>query len=261
MSNTLLKTIDERASVREFDRSRQVSDDLTRKILIAGIRAPSAGNIQPRTFIVVEDERTREQLYDLCENQTFMKDASLWIVVCADVHRHLRAAELTGVHYDYVGVLPFTFSVLDAALSLENMVIAADSLGLGSVIIGSVIEHPSEAQRILKLPKHSLAISILCIGHSKKKPRRREKWSHRIIVCKDAYKDVDKEDVEEYWKRFIMSDIKRSGRKLPVNELEELIKERKQTSYGSAYSNHYTVQFVKNTNRKLSAFLKKQGLL
>lgn len=126
---------------------------------------------------------------------------------------------------------------------------------------GSVIEHPSEAQRILKLPKHSLAISILCIGHSKKKPRRREKWSHRIIVCKDAYKDVDKEDVEEYWKRFIMSDIKRSGRKLPVNELEELIKERKQTSYGSAYSNHYTVQFVKNTNRKLSAFLKKQGLL
>lgn len=261
MSSMLLKIINERASVREFDKRRRVSDDLTRRILVAGIRAPSAGNIQPRTFIVVEDERTREQLYDLCENQTFMKDASLWIVVCADVHRHLRAAELTGVNYDYVGVLPLTFSVLDAALSLENMVIAADSLGLGSVIIGSVIEHPLEAQRILKLPKHSLAISILCIGHPKKNPRRREKWSHKIIVCKDAYKDVAKEDVEEYWKRFIMSDIKRSGRKLSMHELEELVKGGKQMSYGAAYSNHYTVKLVKNTNRKLSAFLKKQGFL
>ncbi len=207
MSGTLLKTINERASVREFDKNRPVSDDFARKILVAGLRAPSAGNIQPRTFIVVEDKRAREQLYDLCENQDFMKDASLWIVVCADVHRHVRAAELTGVQYDFMGILPFTFSVLDAGLSLENMVLAADSLGLGSVISGSVIEHPSEAQRILKLPKHTLAISILCVEHPKKKPNRREKWSHRIIVCKNVYKSIDKEDVEEYWKRVIVNDL------------------------------------------------------
>lgn len=209
MSNMLLETIMKRASVREFDKSRRVSEDFARKILLAGICAPSAGNIQPRTFIIVEDEHTREQLYDLCENQAFMKDASLWVAVCADVHRHLRAAKLTGVRYDYTGILPFTFSVLDAALSLENMVIAAETLGLGSVIIGSIIEHPLEAKRILKLSKHCLAISILCVGYPKEKPCKREKWSYETAVCKDTYKDVDQEDVEEYWKHFILSDIKR----------------------------------------------------
>jgi len=257
----MLKTIVERASVRKFDKSRRVSEDLERKILLAGICAPSAGNIQPRTFIVVEDESTREQLYDLCENQAFMKDASLWVVVCADIHRHLRAAELTGVQYDYTGILPFTFSVLDAALSLENMVIAAEGLGLSSVIIGSIIEHPSEAKRILKLPKHSVAISILCVGCSKERPSKREKWSYGKIVCKDGYKDVHKKDVEEYWKCFVMSDLKRSGRKLSMHELEELIKQGKQVSYGKAYSSHYTVQFVRSTNEKLSVFLRKQRFI
>lgn len=261
MSKTLLRTIEERASARKFDKNRAVSEDSTRKILLTGIRAPSAGNIQPRTFIVVKDEDVREQLYELCENQAFMKDASLWIVVCADVHRHLRAAELTGVQYDYTGILPFTFSVLDAALSLENMVIAAECLGLGSVIIGSIIEHPQAARRMLRLPKHCLAISILCIGHLKERPCRREKWSYETIVCKDTYKNVNDKDVREYWRRFITSDIKHSGKRMSRRKLEKLIHEGKQMNYGAAYSNHYTVKFVKKTNKKLSAFLRNQGFL
>ncbi len=261
MNDALLKVINERASTREFDSSKKVSENLVRKILSAGISAPSAGNIQPRTFIVVKDEVVKKQLYDLCENQAFMKDANLWIVVCADLHRHLRAAELTGVQYDYTGIVPFTFSVLDTGLSLENMVIAADSLGLGSVIIGSIIEHPEEARTILKLPKHSLAVSILCVGHPRQKPRRRAKWSKGTIVYTDTYKDVDYETVREYWKRFIMSDMKRSGRRMSMHKLEELIKKGKQMNYGEAYSRHYTVGFIKNSNVKLSAFLKEQGFL
>ncbi len=261
MNDALLRVINERASTREFDSSKKVSEHLVRKILSAGISAPSAGNIQPRTFIVVKDDSMRKKLYDLCENQAFMNDASLWVVVCADIHRHLRAAELTGVQYDYTGILPFTFSVLDAGLSLENMVIAAESLGLGSVIIGSIIEHPQEARRILKLPKQSLAVSILCVGHPKQKPCRREKWSHETIVCTDGYKDVDDKDVREYWTRFIMSDVKRSGRRMSMHKLEELINKGKQMNYGEAYSRHYTVGFIKSSNVKLSAFLKEQGFL
>jgi len=71
----LLSSIFERASVRDFDKNRRVPKEDLRKILVAGIRAPSAGNIQPRTFIVVKDEKVKEKLYRLCENQAFMKDA------------------------------------------------------------------------------------------------------------------------------------------------------------------------------------------
>jgi nitroreductase len=57
----LLSSIFERASVRDFDKNRRVPKEDLRKILVAGIRAPSAGNIQPRTFIVVKDEKVKEK--------------------------------------------------------------------------------------------------------------------------------------------------------------------------------------------------------
>jgi nitroreductase len=258
---SLLDSILTRASVRDFDTRKEVEEEVVKQILLAGISAPSAGNIQPRTFIVVEDESVKQQLYKLCENQAFMKDAPLWIVICADVHRHLKAAKMTGVEYNFTGILPFTFSVLDAALSLENMVIAAEALGLGSVIIGSVIEHPDRAKQILKLPPHCLALSIICIGYPKKKPSRREKWSIDVIVGKDAYKDINKNDVIEYWKHLILSDLKRSGRKASMDTVEKLLKEGKQGNYGTAYSNHYKEDFIRNTNKKLERFLKNQGFL
>jgi len=201
---------------------------------MAGIRAPSAGNIQPRTFIVINDVAAKEKLYELCENQEFMKDAPVWIVVCLGLHRHLKAAKLTGVDYDFTGILPYTFGVLDAALSLENMVIAAEALGLGSVIIGSVIEHPEKVKEILKLPENCLALSILCIGHPKRRSRRREKWDYKVIVSEDHYRDVNLKDVLDYWRRSISNGLRCSGRKPAKEEVERICKEK---SYGFAYAN------------------------
>ncbi|MEM3797925.1 MAG: nitroreductase family protein [Candidatus Bathyarchaeia archaeon] len=257
-AKNLLNLILERASVRNFDKNRKVSDAILRKILLAGIRAPSAGNIQPRTFIIVKDEAVKEKLYELCENQAFMKDAPIWIVVCLDLHRHLEASRLTGVDYDFTGILPYTFGVLDAALSLENMVIAAEALGLGSVIIGSIIEHPQKVNEILKLPPHCLALSILCIGYPKAKPLRREKWDYNVIVCENHYKAINVEEVSKYWRKFIATDLKRSGKRPKKEEVEKICRER---TYGIAYSTHYTEGFIKATNKKLMEYLTTQGFL
>jgi len=146
-SPELLDVILRRASVRNFERNKKISEEILKEILLAGVTAPSAGNIQPRTFIIVKDENVKGRLYELCEDQAFMKDAPVWIVVCVDLHRHLKAAKLTGVEYDYTGVLPYTFGVLDAALSLENMVIAAEASGLGSVIVGSLLSTQKKQRR------------------------------------------------------------------------------------------------------------------
>lgn len=254
----LLSAILERASVRSFDKDKRVSEEDLKRILMAGIRAPSAGNIQPRTFIVIKDEKVKERLYELCENQTFMKDAPVWIVVCLDLHRHLKAAKLTGVDYNFTGILPYTFGVLDAALSLESMVIAAEALGMGSVIIGSIIEHPKKVKEILNLPEHCLALSILCIGHPKKKPRRREKWGYRVVVCEISYRDISLGEVIGYWKKVVSNGLKRAGKKPTKEDIEKICKER---NYGVAYSNHYKEEFVKDVNEKLMSFLIEQSLL
>ena len=257
-NSSMLDIILKRTSIRSYEKEKKIPEEFVEKILLAGIRAPSAGNIQPRTIIVAKDEVVREQLYQLCEGQAFMKAAPLWIVMCADLHRHLKAAELTGVKYDFTGILPYTFGVLDASLSLENMVIAAEALGLGSVMIGSIIEHPEEARTILKLPEHCLAFCILCVGYPKRKFEPREKWDPRMIVCEDHYRDIDATDVATYWKKFMLNDLKRGGKEISPETIERICKER---NYGKTYANHYKEEFVTVTNKKLTEFLRKQGLL
>lgn len=257
-NSSILDRILERTSIRSYEKDKKIPEEFVKKILLAGIRAPSAGNIQPRTIIVVKEEVVKEQLYQLCEGQAFMKAAPLWIVMCVDLHRHLKAAELTGVKYDYTGVLPYTLGVLDASLSLENMVIAAEALGLGSVMIGSVIEHPEEASKILRLPEHCLAFCILCVGYAKRKFGTREKWDYRVIVCEDHYRDIDATDVAEYWKKFMLSDLKRGGKEISPEIIERICNEK---NYGKTYASHYKEEFVSATNRKLMEFLKRQGLL
>ncbi len=232
----LLSAILERASLISFDESKSISEEDLKKILTAEIRAPSAGNIQPRTFIVVKDEEVKMRLYELCENQKFMKAAPVWITICLDLHRHLKASKLTGGDYDFTGILPYTFGVLDAALSLENMVFAAEALGQGSVIIGSIIEHPQKVKEIFNLPEHCLALSILYIGHLKKKPKRSEKWSYKVIVCENSYRNISLKEVLEYWRKLVLNSLKRSGEKPTRKDVEKACRER---SYGIAYSNHY----------------------
>lgn len=257
-NSTLLNTIMERTSIRRFDKERGIPEDVVKQILTAGIRAPSAGNIQPRTFIVLKNEEVREEVYQLCEDQAFMKEAPLWIVACVDLHRHLKAASLTGVQYDYTGFLPYTMSVLDVALSLENMTLAAEALGLGSVMIGSIVEHPEEAKKILELPEQCFAICILCIGYPKRKPRPRVKWEYDVIVCYDSYKDLEMDDVSVYWKNFMFGDLERNERKISAETVEKVIRER---SYGKTYVEHYKEDFVKTTSIKIAEFLRKQNII
>jgi len=46
--------------------------EVTKQILLTGTSAPYAGKIKLRTFIAIENESIKEQLYGLCENQGFL---------------------------------------------------------------------------------------------------------------------------------------------------------------------------------------------
>ncbi len=129
---------------------------------------------------------------------------------------------------------------------------------MGSVMIGSIIEHPEEAKKILELPEQCFAICILCVGYPKNKPRPRVKWDYDVIVCYDSYKDVEMDDVSAYWRNFMFGDLERNERKIPVETVEKVIRER---SYGRTYADHYKEDFVKTTNIKIAEFLRKQNIM
>lgn len=161
MTMELFEAIEGRRSVRQFERSGVVSDEALRKILHAGVMAPSSGNSQCWRFIVVRDDMIKRRLASEAGHQMFIEQAPVAIVVCAD----LSAA---AAKYGERGSQ--TFVLQDTAAAIQNMMLAAHALGLGSCWVGAFDE--SKAVNILELAPHLRPIAMIPIGVPAEKPTR-----------------------------------------------------------------------------------------
>ncbi|MEK7804064.1 MAG: nitroreductase family protein, partial [Deltaproteobacteria bacterium] len=99
-------------------------------------------------------------------HQTFIAQAPLVGVPCADL--------LSGRHYGRRG--EELYCIQDVACSIENMMLAAHSLGLGTVWVGAF--HEEDVAGVLEMPPHLRPVAIVPVGypaHTPSPPRRVEK--------------------------------------------------------------------------------------
>jgi nitroreductase len=156
------QVIEGRASVREFDSAVEVPPETVEQILQAAIRAPSAGNRQPWHFYVVRDPVVRRGLVVAAYGQEFVGQAPVAIVVCAN-------AEQSAGRYGRRG--RELYCLQDTAAAIENILLAAVALGLGSCWVGAFDE--GQAARALDLPEQHRPVAILPIGQPAGKRGRR----------------------------------------------------------------------------------------
>ncbi len=149
----LFEVLSQRRSVRQFRRDVAVDDATLRRILEAGTQAPSAGNEQCWRFIAVRDEALKRRLATEAGHQVFIEQAPVAVVVCADL-------EITEKKYGERGRT--TYALQDTAAAIENMLLAASALKLGSCWVGAFDE--GKAAQILELPASLRPVAILPIG-------------------------------------------------------------------------------------------------
>lgn len=149
----LIEAIKTRRSVRGFT-NKPINDDTIKHIIEMGNLAPSAGNLQPRDFVVVKDENIKKQLAQAALNQNFIIQAPVVIVVCANMKRVTpygnRGYEL--------------YCLQDTAASIQNMLLAVVDQGLSSCWVGAFNEN--EVVDALDLPSYVRPVAILPIGYS-----------------------------------------------------------------------------------------------
>lgn len=148
-----IKAIMERRSVRAFKEEKIEKEDLM-TILSAGLSGPSACNRRPWEMIVVDD---REILSSLLKGKLEAKpllSAPVAIVVAANTEKAIRRAPL--------------YWTCDASAATENMIIAAQSLSLGSLWLGVWPQEDkiSLVRAALSLPENIVPYSILALGKS-----------------------------------------------------------------------------------------------
>ena len=147
---SLIDIIMSRRSIRKYE-PKEISQNALEKILEAGRSAPSANNGQPWRFIVLSDPEIKEKLSHGQWN-TFIKNSAVTIVGCA----------FEGSEYAR------KWSTIDTTIAMQNMIIAAWSLGIGSCWVGDFDE--AEVRKLLAVPKDWKIISLLSLGYPDEAP-------------------------------------------------------------------------------------------
>ncbi len=172
--NETIAQLHERRSARAYtDEPVSAADE--RAILEAACQAPTAGNQQLYSIVVVHDQAEKDELAVICDNQPFIATAPLVLVFCADVRRWHQAFVAAGAEPREPGVGDFLLALEDTAIAAQNAVVAAHSLGLGSCYIGDILERREEQARILGCPRHVVPAVMLVIGHPTEGQLRRVK--------------------------------------------------------------------------------------
>lgn len=164
MKMDVFKAIKGRRSVRAFT-DESVSEEEIMKIIDAARWAPSAGNIQPWEFIVVQNAKTKRGLVEAALDQTFIEEAPVVFVVCANPTRSSRRYGSRGISL---------YCLQDTAAAIQNIHLAAYALGLATCWVGAFQEE--KARRVLNLPDDLRPVAIIPVGHPAEKsalsPRR-----------------------------------------------------------------------------------------
>ena len=190
-----------RRSVRHFQ-ERTVSDDLLDRLLDAAANAPSGGNIQPLSVVVVRERERRVRLAEIVGGQPWVANAPLSLVFCLDFSRVKRWAKLSGVAFMGERALSvFLIAFADVMCAAQSVVILAESLGLGSVYVGTVLSRIDEAREHLRLPELVLPVMVLSVGYPKSIPTTIRKLDRTVIAHDEVYRSDSDEEIERAFSR------------------------------------------------------------
>jgi len=166
----VLEAIKGRRSIRAF-KSQAVSTEIVERLIDAARWAPSAGNIQPWEFIIIRNPEIKRNLAKAALNQSFIEEAPVVIVVCAD---EIRSSQGYGVRGKTL------YCIQDTAAATQNIHLAAYSLGLGTCWVGAFNEE--EVRKILEIPQGVRPVAIIPVGYPAEKPPARNRRPLNQII-------------------------------------------------------------------------------
>lgn len=144
MENILLRN-----SVRKF-KDIYIDDETIDKILHAAMQAPSAGNSQPWDFIVIRNKETLKKIQNYHPYANALATCSAAILVCGNLNKERFKG----------------YWVMDCSASCENILVAAQSLDLGTVWLGIYPEDDRviKTKELFNLPEYVIPLAIIPVG-------------------------------------------------------------------------------------------------
>lgn len=187
----LFTIIHNRRSIRLF-LDRPVPDEVLEQILKAGFRAPFAAQLC--SIVYTRDQKIMQEFRNLGVYPT----TQVLIFFLIDLSRHEKIMKQRGHTYDFDDTFALWLGLQDVSLVIENLILAAEALGLGSVLLGAAPHFADHIVDIFNIPARVFPVVGLCLGypdpseHTETRPR----YPLSFSAFKNRYPEFSKEEIQ-----------------------------------------------------------------
>ncbi len=167
------EVIRSRRSIRRYE-DKPIPPDKLEAVFDMARLAPSARNLQPWEFIVVQDKSTRKGIAEGCRYGSFLSECPAIIIGCGDVQLSPKWASS------------------DTVIAMEHIALAAIEEGLGTCWIGAFDEN--EIRGLLRIPENLKVIALMAIGFPDERPKPRSRKTLAEFVSYGKWGDRNQEE-------------------------------------------------------------------
>ncbi|NMA50012.1 MAG: NADPH-dependent oxidoreductase [Tissierellia bacterium] len=226
MSNdTIKKQLDHR-TIREF-KDVQVPDEVYKTLLDVAQRTPTSNGMQQSSIIRITDSKIKEELAKVC-NQEYVARAPILLIFIVDNYRNHQIALEQGLDSENSGDMDRFFQgFTDGILAAQNIVNAAESMDLGAVFFGSILNDAGKIIELLELPEYTFPAVGLGIGYPNQEPMLKPRIDMDLRVFENKYEKMDNylEKIADYDEKMqTYYDLRQSNK--PLDKFSQQVVDR-----------------------------------
>lgn len=164
--NEVIATLLDHRSVRGY-RPDPVPAGTLETMIAAAQSAATSSNMQWTSVVAITDPAKKKKLAEWAGNQKHIEQCPLFLCWVTDMARNAAISRAEKVEFETMPWLEtFLVASVDVALAAQNAVVAAESIGLGTVYIGAMRNEPEKVADLLGLPPQCFVLFGLCVGYA-----------------------------------------------------------------------------------------------
>lgn len=190
MTNEMIKRQLSHRTIRAF-KDEKISKEIFDQLIEVARRTATSTGMQASSIIRVIDPEIKKKIAEVC-NQQYVATAPELLIFLVDQYRNGQIAKEKNGYEDSIrGMDHFFSSFTDACITAQNVVNAAEALGLGTVYLGSILNDAEKICEILKLPELTFPVVGLGIGYPNQDPQLKPRMDMKYRVFENEYKIFD----------------------------------------------------------------------
>ncbi|RHH71008.1 MULTISPECIES: NADPH-dependent oxidoreductase [Vagococcus] len=188
--NDVIKLQLNHKSIRKF-KDEQLPKEVIETLVNVARHTATCNFMQSYSIVCLSSQEKKQKLAEIC-NQPYVAEASHVFIFVADQYRNRQIAVENSQETSVLHNMDrFMVAMTDAVLAAQNVNLAAESLGLGTVFLGSILNDNNKTSELLELPELTFAVLGLAIGYKDQEPQLKPRLPQDIMFFEESYQTFD----------------------------------------------------------------------